>query len=68
MAHYRLYFMNPRNGHIERFESIEAEGDGAAAAAADAHQGRQPMELWCGGRKIASFEALLPSPPPMRAA
>ena len=68
VAFYRLYFMNPRNGHIERFESIAAEGDAAAMMAADAHQGRQPMELWCGGRKVARFEAVLPSPPPKRAA
>ena len=68
MAYYRLYFMNPRSGHIDRFESIEAEGDAAAVAAADAHQGRQPMELWCGGRKVARFEAVIPSPPPPKRA
>ena len=57
MSYYRLYFMNPRSGHITAFESIEAADDAAAIAAAERHRGRQPLELWCQGRKVERFEA-----------
>ena len=57
MAYYRLYFMDPRNGHISAFESIEAEDDSQAIAAAESRTGWQPLELWCQGRKVERFEA-----------
>ena len=63
MAYYRLYFMDPRSGHIAAFESIEAADDDAAAAAAEKHLGWQALELWCGGRKVQRFEAVPGLPP-----
>lgn len=63
MAYYRLYFLDPRSGHITAFESIEADDDEAAAAAAERHRGWQPLELWCQGRKVERFEAAQAAPP-----
>ena len=63
MAYYRLYFMDPRSGHIAAFESIEAADDEAAVAAAERHVGRQPLELWWQGRKVQRFEAVQAAPP-----
>jgi hypothetical protein len=57
MAYYRLYFIDPRRGHIAAFEEIEAEGDDHAIAAAEKYRGWQPLELWCGGKKVHRVEA-----------
>lgn len=54
---YRLYFMNRFSGHIERFEEIEAPGDRDACDLAARHVGEEPLELWCGHRKVHRFEA-----------
>ena len=56
MPYYRLYFMNPRNGHIERFAEFEAPDHEAAAALAAEHEGPQPLELWCRHNKVRRFE------------
>ena len=45
MANYRLYFKDPRSGHITTFESIEAADDEAAIAAAERRRGWRPLEL-----------------------
>lgn len=58
MSHYRLYFMNTFNGHIERFEEVESERDVDAVAHASDQQGPLAMELWCDHRKVARFEAV----------
>ena len=63
MAYYRLYFMDPRSGHISAFESIDAEGDEAALAAAERHVGGRALELWCQGRKVRRFEPVSATPP-----
>lgn len=63
MAYYRLYFMDPRSGHIIAFEPIEVAGDEAAIAHAEKHVGWQPLELWCEGRKVHRFEAVPALPP-----
>lgn len=63
MAYYRLYFMDPRSGHISAFEAIEAEDDETAVRLAEAHLGWQPLELWCQGRKVRRFEAESMAPP-----
>ncbi len=63
MAYYRLYFMDPRSGHISAFESIDAADDADAIAAAEKHVGWQPLELWCERRKDRRFEAVTLSPP-----
>ena len=52
MAYYRLYFMNRRTGHIERFEEFDAAGDAAAIERAERHSAAAPIELWSGTKKI----------------
>jgi hypothetical protein len=66
MAHYRLYFFNPHDGHISRFEEFDADGDDAAAAIASERIGAAPLELWQGGRKVRRFEAIRPVQPALR--
>jgi hypothetical protein len=58
LAYYRLYFMQPRTGHIVRFQEFEAANDEAAVECAEAQQVSDPMELWSGPRKVARFEAV----------
>ena len=57
MAHYRLYFMNIRNGHIDLARDLVAADDAMATEIALDQAGLGPMELWCGGRKVRRFEA-----------
>ncbi len=57
MAYYRLYFMNRFSGHIERFEELDASSDEAARDLAAGRVGDEPLELWCGHRKVQRFEA-----------
>jgi hypothetical protein len=54
MAYYRLYFV--QRGHFVRFEEIEAEDDEAAIALAGRRVGPLSLELWCGRRRVTSFE------------
>jgi hypothetical protein len=56
MTYYRLYFMNGRTGHIERFEEFEAVGDDAAIERADGNGAKAPLELWSGCQKIYRLE------------
>lgn len=57
MLYYRLYFMHPHNGHIERFAEFEAPDDSAALALAREQTGANPLELWCERRKVGRIEA-----------
>ena len=57
MTYYRLYFMSARNGHIEHFKEFEVAGDEDAIRVASEYAGAQPIELWCGRRKVARTEA-----------
>lgn len=50
--------MNRPDGRFVGFEEIEAADDVEAARQAEAHVGAQPLELWCGKRKVKSFAAL----------
>ena len=54
--YYRLYFMSPRSGHIDRAENIHAESDGQAIESARPFAGEQPLELWQDNRKVYRFE------------
>ena len=56
MPHYRLYFMNARNGHIDRVNDIQAANDEAAIEMAQPSSGPAPLELWEGLRKVHRFE------------
>ena len=63
MSHYRLYFISKRTGRIEQAEDFEFDDDAQAMAAVRAGFANQPLELWCGTRKVARFEAERPAPP-----
>lgn len=58
LTYYRLYFLSRPEGRFVGFEEIEAADDVEAARLAEDHLGQQPLELWCGKRKVKSFAAL----------
>lgn len=58
MTNYRLYFMTI-GGHIDRFESIEADSDAEAIEAAQLYRGPYPLELYQRARKVEAFPRLL---------
>lgn len=58
MGYYRLYMLSRSDGRFVGFEEIEAADDLAAVNVAEAHAGPQPLELWCGKRKVKSFPAI----------
>lgn len=57
MPYYRLYFMNPSNGHIQRFEDFVELNDRAALAGAKDKLDGQPLELWQEARMVSRLEA-----------
>ena len=57
MVYYRLYLLNPANGRFIGFEEIEAPDDVEAVHMALNFGANQPLELWCGKRKVKSFPA-----------
>jgi hypothetical protein len=56
VSYYRLYFMNPRSGHIERFTELEVTTDEEAIDVALGHMGDFALELWNERRKVAHME------------
>jgi hypothetical protein len=56
MAYYRLYRLAEPDGKFVGFEEIEAEDDAGAVGQAEVFAGRQALELWCGTRKVKSFD------------
>jgi hypothetical protein len=54
MVLYRLCFINPNTGQVDREREFEATDDVDAAHLAGESDHR-PLELWCGDRKIRSF-------------
>ena len=57
MVYYRLYLLSNPDGRFVGFEEIDAPDDVEAVRIADTHSGKQPLELWCGKRKVKSFPA-----------
>jgi hypothetical protein len=57
MPNYRLYFLNQKTGHIDKFEALQAPDDAAALARAKTFEGEYALELWCGPRKVTHMEA-----------
>lgn len=57
MDHYRLYFMSPGSGHIDRFESIAALDEGDAIKFAKMYIGSEALELWLGSQLVGTFDA-----------
>lgn len=68
MLYYRLYFMHPDSGHIERFVELEAPDDASALSLASEHVGENPLELWNEHRKVRRIEAFATLPVPRREA
>jgi hypothetical protein len=56
MIRYRLCFINPGSGQIDREREIEAADDVDAVRRARRSDHR-PLELWCENRKVRSFPA-----------
>ena len=61
MVYYRLYLMAEPGGRFVGFEEINAPDDVEAVRIAEGFAGPQPLELWCGKRKVKTF-------PPVEAA
>lgn len=61
MAYYRLYLLSNPDGRFVGFEEIDAADDVEAVRLAENHSGPQPLELWCGKRKVKSFAAKDPA-------
>ncbi len=57
MVYYRLYLLSEPEGRFVGFEEIEAPDDVEAVRIAKRHEGRQPLELWCGKRRVKAFPA-----------
>ena len=57
MAYYRLYRLSNPDGRFVGFEEIEAADDVEAVRLSERHLGAQPLELWCGKRKVKSLPA-----------
>lgn len=58
MPDYRLYFLDRQSGHIERAETLNAADDVAAIHRIQLRGSPEPMELWCGGRKVSRFDGV----------
>jgi hypothetical protein len=57
VAYYRLYLLSNPDGRFVGFEEIEAADDLEAVRIAEGHSGPQPLELWCGKRKVKNIPA-----------
>jgi hypothetical protein len=58
MVLYRLCFINPRTAQIDRAREIEANDDVDAIHIA-AQSDHRPLTLWCGDRKVRTFQPRL---------
>jgi hypothetical protein len=54
MTRYRLCYINPNTGQVDRERSIDATDDVDAVHNASACHHR-PLEVWCEGRKVRCF-------------
>ena len=66
MTYYRLYLLN--GSHIESALEIEADSDEDAIRIAGSDSVSQTRELWCGSRRVHTFEAAPDCPELRRAA
>lgn len=55
MAEYRLYFLNPQSGHIDRLRTIEA-GDDMQAISIAVRESHRPLEVWDSNKKVHRLE------------
>jgi hypothetical protein len=57
MPIYRLYLLDPRNGHIDGYEDISSADDVGAICLVNDRALSVPAELWLGSRKVVRFDA-----------
>lgn len=57
MPSYRLYFMDPHTGHIDRSEDFAASDDVEAIHQIARRPREMPVELWRDGRKVLRIDA-----------
>lgn len=57
MPGYRLYSMDPHNGHIDGVEEFHSGDDVEAILLVQNRRRETPAELWCGGRKVLRLDA-----------
>ena len=57
MPDYRLYLLDRHSGHIEGVEEFHSADDVEAICLLGQRERDIPTELWCGGRKVARFDA-----------
>ena len=57
MPDYRLYILDRDSGHIQTAETFSAADDGAAVHRVRLRGRTEPLELWCGARKLLRVDA-----------
>lgn len=57
MQDYRLYHLHPQSGHFIGVEEMQAADNEAAVRATNERHRDVATELWCGGHKVARFDA-----------
>jgi len=56
LKQYRLYFLDGVSSLVSRAHEFEAAGDGRASTIAESWLEGRRAELWCGQRKIATWD------------
>ena len=56
MPIYRLYLLDPHNGHIDGYEDISSADDVGAICLVNDRALSVPAELWLGSRKVVRFD------------
>jgi hypothetical protein len=57
MPDYRLYLLNLHSGHIDGVEEFHSADHVEAICLTSQRNHEVPTELWCGGHKVARFDA-----------
>ena len=57
MPYYRLYYLSPTSGHIDRVEEFDVADDVAAVALVRERDHLVAVELWQEGRKVLHIAA-----------
>ena len=61
MPIYRLYLLDPHNGHIDGFEEVSSADDVGAICLVNDRALPVPAELWLGSRKVVRFDGPAPA-------